>query len=284
MTSLPERRQGVQDLMGRGLSQRRACLLAGLNRSSWHYGAHPKNDEATRERLRALAQGHPRWGYRRAWAVLRREGEATNHKRVWRLWKQEGLCVKKRPKKRRAKTGQSVPCQATHPNHVWTCDFLYDSCLSGTKLKLLTVEDEFTRECLWIEVATSLPATKVMGVLSGLFTKHGVPRFLRSDKGPEFIAEARKDWLAGQGTGTLYIAPGSPWQNGLGESFKGKLRDQCLSAEVFVSVAEARVRVQAYRRHYNGERPHSSLGYQTPLEFKAGWFGSSEVKASKHKD
>ena len=168
-----------------------------------------------------------------------------------RLWKQEGLWVRPRRKKRQVRTGRSVPCRATHPNHVWTYDFLHDNCWSGTRLKLLRVEDEFTRECLSIEVATSLPASKVLGVLSGLFCAQGAPRLLRRVDGPVFIAVVLKDWLAKQGTGTLYIEPGSAWQNGQGESFNGKFRDECLNAEVFVSVAEARVRVEAYRRHYS---------------------------------
>lgn len=201
-----------------------------------------------------------------------REGVGVNPKRVGRLWKEQGRALRKRKKRRRIRTGQSVPCKAERPHHVWTCDFLRDSCLNGTALKMLSVEDEFTRECLCIEVATSLPSAKGVGVLSGLFSRQGAPRLLRSDNGPEFIAAVLTAWLAAQGTGTLYIEPGSPWQNGLSESFHGKFRDECLSAEVFVSVAEARVRVEAYRRHYNGERPHSSLGYLTPLEFKAGWF------------
>jgi putative transposase len=276
MTSVPEQRDSARDLMGCGVSQRRACFLAGLNRSSFHYAARARNDAAVVEQLRAIAARHPRYGYRRAWALLRREGNEANHKRVYRLWKGEGLSVKRRPKKRRVKTGQSVPCRATGPNHVWTYDFVHERCLSATKLKMLTVVDEFTRECLAIEVATTLPSEKVIGVLSRLFAQQGSPRFLRSDNGPEFIALALKAWLARRGTGTLSIDPGSPWQNGHGESFNGKFRDECLNAEAFVSVAEARVRTSAFGRLYNEERPHSSLGYQTPLEFKRSWYASQQ--------
>jgi putative transposase len=278
MTSREERRQGVKELIRLGVSQRRACFLAELARSSFHYTARLDPEEAALvERLHGIAARHPRYGYRRVWALLRREGVAVNPKRVWRLWKEQGLAVRKRPKKKRqVRTGQSVPCQAQHPNHVWTYDFIQDTCLNGTQLKMLTVEDEFTRECLRIEVASSLPSAKVIRVLSGLFALYGSPRFLRSDNGPEFIAQALKAWLHVQGTDTLYIDPGSPWQNGYAESFNGKFRDECLNSEVFVSVAEARVRVETFRRHYNEERPHSSLGYLTPSEFKERWRAARE--------
>jgi putative transposase len=260
----------------RGISQRRACTLLQLDRASARYRGHPhKEDAALLERLHQIAQKWPRFGYRRAWALLRRDGQKVNHKRVYRLWKQEGLWVKRRLRKRRKGTGQSVPCKAEYPNHVWTYDFVEDRTLSGTRLKMLTVTDEFTRESLSIEVGTALTWMQVIEVLSGLFTRYGAPQFLRSDNGPEFIANALKAWLASQGTGTLYIEPGSPWQNGFAESFHGKFRDECLNAEVFVSVAEARVRVEAWRRLYNEERPHSSLGYKTPSEFKQDWFAAN---------
>jgi putative transposase len=164
-----------------------------------------------------------------------------------------------------------VPCRATHPNQVWTYDFIHDACSSGRKLKLLTVVDEFTRECLAIAVDTSIRAGRVIEVLQPLLDRRGRPEFLRSDNGPEFVARKLKAWLAEAGTQTHYIDPGSPWQNGYGESFHSRLRDECLNAEVFAHRAEARVVIELWRREYNEERPHSSLAYRTPVEFRAAW-------------
>ena len=266
-----ERRGALAFLTGGGLSQRRSCGLVGLHRSTARYPARPRDDAGLLERLKRVREKWPRFGYRRAWAVLRREGEAINPKRVYRLWRSCGLAVSRRKKRVRRKPAESVPCRAAHPNHVWTYDFLEDATLSGSKLRLLTVVDEFTRECLKIEVGTSFPAERVLRTLEGVFQSYGTPRFLRSDNGPEFIALTLRGWLRVQGAGTLYIAPGSPWENGYVESFNGKFRDECLDRETFLSVAEARIGSERYRRHYNGERPHSSLGYKTPLEFKKEW-------------
>ena len=168
----------------------------------------------------------------------------------------------------------AVPPQATHPGHVWTYDFVHDACLNGTKLKLLPVVDEFTRECLAIEVATGLPTERVIRVLDRLFAVHGPPQFLRSDNGPEFVAQAIQGWLVLQQAATRYIEPGCPWQNGFGESFNGTLRDECSTMRAFASVAsvaEARIQIERFRRQYNEQRPHSRLGYRTPAEFKADW-------------
>ena len=266
-----ERRGALNFFTGGGLSQRRACGLVGLHRSTARYVAHPRDDGGLLGRLRGIKEKWPRFGYRRAWAVLRREGEAINLKQVYRLWRSEGLAVSRRKEKVRRKPADSVPCRAVHPNHVWTYDFLEDATSGGSKLRLLTVVDEFTRECLRIEVATSFPADRVLRTLEGIFRQYGTPQFLRSDNGPEFIALTLRGWLRVQGAGTLYITPGSPWENGFGESFNGKFRDECLDRETFLSVEEARVGSERYRQHYNGERPHSSLGYKTPLEFKKEW-------------
>jgi putative transposase len=154
---------------------------------------------------------------------------------------------------------------------VWTYDFVHDACLNGTPLKVLPVVDEFTRECPAIEVATSLPATRVITVLARLVATQGAPAYLRSDNGPEFVAQAVQGWLALQPAATLSIDPGCPWQNGFGESFNGTLRDECLNMQAFASVAEARIQLERFRRSYNEERPHSRLGYRTPAEFKADW-------------
>jgi putative transposase len=218
------------------------------------------------ERLQQIARAHPRYGYRRACAVVRRD-VVVNHKRVYRLWKQAGLGLKRRVRRRRRGTG-TLPLQARYPGHVWTYDFLHDACMNGRKLKLLTVVDEFTREALAIEVASALPSRVVKAVLNRLFHHHGAPQYLRSDNGPEFLAKLLRTWLTKQGTHTLYIEPGCPWQNGKGESVNGRLRDECLNTEVFLNLAEAKVRIEHWRHQYNTERPHSSLGYRTPYEFK----------------
>jgi transposase InsO family protein len=277
---IPARRSGVAFLRERGLSERRACELAGIHRSSARYVAHPPDDAAVVSRLREIHDRWPRFGYRRAWAVLRREGVAVNRKRIYRLWRREGLDVPRRTKRKRCRPGPTLPQQASSPDHVWTYDFVEDATTNGRKLRILTVVDEFTRECRAIAVNRRFPARQVIAVLRELFARHGRPAYLRSDNGPEFIAQALRRWLSLRGTETLYIAPGSPWQNGHGESFNGKLRDECLNREVFVSVAEAQVTVEAYRRHYNTERPHSSLDYRTPEAFRARWEASARTEAA----
>ena len=265
------RREAVQCLLTRGLSQRRACVLLQLHRSTLSYRERPDRHAEMAEQVYELARRHPRYGYRRVWALLRRRGQRVNQKYVHRLWKRAKLQVRKVARKRRPAHAASIPVQATHPGHVWTYDFLYDRCLNGTPLKVLTVIDEFTREGLAIEVATSLPSQRVLTILERLVATHSAPEFIRSDNGPEFIALVIRGWLAQHQTRTLYIDPGCPWQNGYGESFNGTVRDECLNMHVFHAVAEARVMLAAYLRHYNEERPHSSLGYCTPAEFKRDW-------------
>jgi putative transposase len=269
--SAPQRRQGVAVLKAEAVSERRSCALVGIGRSSYRYVPHPGDDAWLAERLREFSEQRKRYGYRRAWASLRREGHQINHKRVYRVWRTEGLSLKRRGRRKRGRPGGSVPCRAEYPNHVWTYDFIHDACLSGQKLKMLTVVDEFTRECLAIETDTSIRAPHVLQVLEGLFAEHGAPAFLRSDNGPEFIARKLREWLAQERAQALYIDPGSPWQNAYGESFHSRFRDECLNAELFANVQEAKVVIEQWRRDYNQERPHSSLGYVTPVEFKAAW-------------
>ncbi len=268
--TVAEQRKAVHFLVVHGVSQRRACALVQLHRSTFQYQARPNHNADLERQLQELAQRHPRYGYRRVWAVLRRH-QRVNKKRVHRLWTRAKLQVHKHPRKRRLPRPLGVPVQATHPGHVWTYDFIHDRCLNGTRLKVLTVMDEFTREGLAIEVATSMPAAKVIMVLERLFQTYGAPQCLRSDNGPEFIALVLRGWLARQQTTTLYIDPGCPWQNGYGESFNGTVRDECLNMHSCHAVAEARVILEAFRRQYNEERPHSSLGYRTPAEFKRDW-------------
>jgi len=198
-------------------------------------------------------------------------GKPINHKRVPRLWRKHGLQVPQRPKKRKIKTGRNVPRQAERPNHVWTYDFQEDALASGGKIRLLNILDEFTREWLSVTVGVSLTSRAVIAALVRLFTERGAPGFVRSDNGPEFIAAEVKAWLQESGSAPHYIDPGCPWQNGFVESFHGKLRDEFLSREVFVSVRETQVRAETHRSWYNEERPHSSLGYLAPAVFRQQW-------------
>jgi putative transposase len=259
-------------LKAKDISERRACELVGIARSSSRYRPHPRDDGELAERLKKIARKRKRYGYRFAWALLRRRGMKVNHKRVWRVWKALRLQVP-RPRRRRKRgpSGASVPCKALYPNHVWTYDFIHDWCEDGRRLKMLTVLDEFTRECLRIEVASSMRAGKVIEVLKLLFARRGRPQFLRSDNGPEFIAEKLKQWLQESGAHTMYIEPGKPWQNAFEESFHGSFRDECLNMESFSGLLQAAAIVERWRRHYNRQRPHSSLGYMTPAEFRKAW-------------
>ena len=229
----------------------------------------PARDNELELRLRSVAERHPRYGYRRAWAVLRRE-LLINLKRVRRLWHRMGLSLPKRRPRRRARSTTLRPVPASGANQVWAYDFVHDSCASGQKLKLLTVVDEWTRECLAVEVAARINSSKVIEVLSRLMSLHGPPLYIRSDNGPEFVASRVKEWLKKGGVQTAFIEPGKPWQNGANESFNGKLRDECLNLEWFRNRAEARGIIERWRRHYNEERPHSSLNYHTPAQVRAG--------------
>ena len=254
-----------------GVSQRRSCGLAQVSRSVRRYCSVRQPDTGLEERIRALAGQHPRYGYLRIWALLRRAGEGVNRKRVHRLWRKLKLQVPRRRKKKRYVSSGQVPLRAEHPNHVWTWDFVYDTTADGRTLRCLTISDEFTREGLAIRTRRRFPAARAIDVLEGLVAEHGAPLFLRSDNGPEFIAAKLKSWLAAHGIQTRYIEPGAPWQNGYGESFNGKFRDECLNMEVYYTEAEAQAVHEVYRRHFNTERPHSSLKYNTPAEFKAQW-------------
>jgi transposase InsO family protein len=222
------------------------------------------------KRMLELVRRHPRYGYRRMTAVLRNEGWAVNRKRVYRLWRKEGLKVpqKQRKKRRLGRSAQGiVRRRAEHPDHVWCYDFVHDQTADGRPLKFLAIEDEFTRECLAIDVARSLTSRDVIRTLERLFAARGAPRGLRSDNGPEFIAQAIRGRLALTGVETLYIEPGAPWQNGHAESFHGKLRDEFLNAELFTSVLEAKLLTESFRMEFNERRPHSALGYVAPAEF-----------------
>jgi len=254
-----------------GISERRACKALGQPRSSQRYVAlRPDKDRALTDRMVKLSGRHPRYGYRRIHDLLRREGWRVNRKRVQRLWREAGLRVPVRQRKRRrlgSSENGALRMSAEYKNHVWSYDFTMDATEDGRRLKMMPVVDEFTRECHMIEVERSITAEDVITTLDYLFRVHGEPEFIRSDNGPEFIATAVKEWLKAAGVGTLYIEPGSPWENAYVESFNGRLEDELLGREIFTSLVEARVLVEEWRVHYNHERPHSSLGYKTPAEY-----------------
>lgn len=268
------RREAVARAMASNpISERRACRVLGVPRSTHRYvGRAREREEALLLRIRTLARENPRYGYRRIRALLNREGWAVNLKRVHRLWRQEGLKVPPVQRKRR-RLGQSQNSsqrlRAERADHVWSYDFVHDQTSDGRGLKVLPVVDEFTRECLAIEVQRSLTAEDVITTLEYLFELRGEPEFIRSDNGPEFVAEAVQSWLARRGAKTLYIAPGSPWENAYSETFNSRLRDELLDRELFETLKEAQVVIEDHRLDYNHRRPHSSLGYRTPAEFAA---------------
>ena len=272
------------------MSERRACEAVGQPRGTQRYEpAEPDDEKALVKRMRELSARHPRYGYRRVWALLRQEKFAVNKKRVHRLWRREGLRVpRKQRKRRRLSPGHGEnSCtrrRAEHPDHVWSYDFVVDGTSDGRRLKLLPVVDEFTRECLAIEVERRFTAADVVATLKYLFELRGAPQFIRSDNGPEFVAEAVKAWLRESGCGTLYIEPGSPWENAYVESFNGKLEDELLDREEFATVKEAKVLVEDHRLDYNHRRPHSALGYTTPAAFAAAYREEQRRGKKKRKE
>ncbi len=265
---MSERRELVSELVARGCSERTACKAVGMSRSTYRYkGSGQEHSDELEHRIVEMSRKHKRYGYRRITAMLRRSGERVNHKRVWRVWKARGLSLpRRRLKKRQNGQKQQLPRSAEYRGHVWTYDFVYDRTQTDRVLKMLVVLDEFTRECHRIRVEYSLDSQAVVETLEELFEKHGEPKHLRSDNGGEFIAEKVKQWLRANGIQTVYIEPGHPWENPYCESFNGKLRDECLNEEVFYNARYAQVVVEQWRRQYNEERPHSSLGYRTPAE------------------
>ncbi len=256
-----------------GASERRACEVLGQPRATQRYQPQEREEERRLvARMHALVREHPRYGYRRMWALLRAEVWEVNRKRVYRLWRQEGLKVpQKQRKKRRLGTSENgcARKRAERPNQVWAWDFIHNRTADGKPLKWLSIVDEHTRECLALVVARSITVETALDVLAELFRTRGVPEHLRSDNGPEFIAKAMRQWLSRVGVSTLYIEPGAPWENGDAESFHSRLRDELLDREEFTSLAEARAMAARWREEYNHRRPHSSLGYQTPAAFAA---------------
>lgn len=242
--------------------------MLGQHRSTQRKQPCGRHDE---ERLTAdiiaLARDYGRYGYRRIAEMLRRAGWAVNDKRVERIWKREGLKIPaKQPKRKRLwlNDGSCIRLRAERPNHVWSYDFVHHRTHDGRAFRMLNIVDEFTRECLAIRVARKLKSADVIDVLSDLFLIRGVPAHIRSDNGPEFVADAVQKWIGLVGARTAYITPGSPWENGYVESFNARLRDELLNGEIFCSLREAQIIIEQWRRHYNQERPHSSLGYKPP--------------------
>ena len=250
------------------VSQRRACRVLHQARSTQRYRPIVRDDEPRlTQRIIQLASQYGRYGYRRITALLRREGWQVNHKRVERIWRQAGLKVpSKQPKRSRIwlNDGSCVRHRPAHKDHVWAYDFIHARTHDGRALRMLTIVDEYTRECLSIDVARRLNSEDVLERLAWLFAMRGVPDHLRSDNGSEFTAQAVRTWLEKVGVKTLYIEPGSPWENGYVESFHGKLRDELLDGEIFYTLLEAKVLVERWRREYNTVRPHSALGYRPP--------------------
>ncbi len=250
MVGAPARREAIAMLCAHHISERRSCQLVQLTRSSARYIVQPRVEVELADELRAIAAKHSRFGYRRAYVLLKRAGHAINHKRVARVWRISGLSLpRRRPRRRYKAEPVSRISQATRPNEVWTYDFVHDWCANGQRLKLLTVIDEFTRESLTIETRTSIKSRAVIEVLERLTNERGAPAYLRSDNGPEFIAARVRDWLAFKEIGTLYIKPGSPWQNARGESFNGRLRDECLNTEGVNNLSEAKVIIESWLQH-----------------------------------
>jgi putative transposase len=287
----PERRRRTVVEVRRRLgpqkvSERRACRVLGQSRNTQRYAKRRLADEAKLlAEMRDIARKRPRFGSPRVHDALRKRGWEVNHKRVERLWREEGMQVPKKQHRRRriALGGSENSCfrkRAEYPNHVWSYDLLEDRTEANRKLRLLAVIDEFTRESLAIEVDWSIKSTQVIDVLRYLFAVRGAPAHLRSDNGPEFVARCVTRWLHRAGVQTLFIAKGSPWENGYIESFNSRFRDELLDRELFLGLEDARWVVDRWRLDYNHHRPHSSLDYQTPAEFAARCLPSAPQTAS----
>ena len=275
MVTPERRRRAVVVLVERfGVSERRACRVTGQHRSTQRRPCRPEPvvDQKLRARLRDIARAHPRWGWKTAHAIVRREGFTVNRKKTQRLWREEGL---KRPqtcrKRRRLGPTLTERLRATKPNQVWAIDFQFDETADYRRLKLANIVDEFTKEALAIRVGRSCTADQLIDVIEVLMRERGAPQFLRMDNGPEMISWALRDWCRLSGTTSTYIEPGAPWENPFVESFNGRVRDELLNVEEFGDLPEAQVVVEAWRIEYNTYRPHSALGGLTPAEFAQSW-------------
>ena len=243
------------------------CVALGINRSVLRYERRNESEEVLRADLIRLASQYGRYGYRRIHALLQIEGWRVNHKKIERIWKEEGLKVPQRQSRKGRlylNDGSCIRLRPSWKNHVWSYDFVADRLFNGKKIRMLTLIDEYTRKCLALEVDYRLTSQDVLDILKEVFVREGLPDYIRSDNGSEFTATQVKEWLGSLGVKTAYIEPGSPWENGYNESFNGKLRDELLNGEVFYSLKEAQTLIEQWRQHYNHVRPHSSLGYRPP--------------------
>ena len=250
------------------VSARRVCGLMVLAESSFRYVSR-RDDEPLRERLREAARAKPRWGYRRLQIVLDQTGEHVNHKRIYRVYREAGLTIRRKARKRLRRDGSPRPA-LDGPNQEWALDFVHDAAESGRKFRALSVVDPYTRECLALEVDTSMGSRRVTRVLERIIAERGAPQAIRSDNGPEFTSRHFLAWCGERKIELVHIEPGKPVQNAHVESFHGKLRDECLNASWFQNLFDARRKIAAWRKEYNEERPHSSLGYRTPAAFARG--------------
>jgi putative transposase len=267
------------------ISQRRACRVLGQARSTQRQERGVSGEEERLvTRMIALATQYGRYGYRRITALLRAEGWRVNHKRVERIWRQEGLKVPQKQSKRGRlwlNEGSCIRLRPERKNHVWSYDLMAARTQDGRAFRILTILDEYTRECLNITVSRRITSQEVIYQLAELFIQRGIPEHIRSDNGPEFTARAIRQWLRDLGVKTLYIEPGSPWENGYIESFNGKLRDELLNVEIFTTLFEAQVLIENWRKDYNQIRPHSALGYRPPApEATMPGYGSTSLTLS----
>jgi transposase InsO family protein len=272
MVSLAEQRRGAEHLeAAHDVSERRACQVIEIARSSKRRPSGRIEEAKLVGRVHELTQQYPRFGYRKIFALMRTEGFALGRERLRLIRKREGLQVPRKPCKRRRRGNSTADVdRALYPNHVWSYDFVLDQTIDGRRLRFLTVIDEFTREAIWIECARYLNSHDVVRVLDQLVETRGYPAIIKSDNGAEFASKRIEEWIETRPTDTYFIEPGSPWQNGHNESFNGVLRDGCLNRWDFVSVREARSVVEAWRQEYNEERPHGALNQMTPAAYAAG--------------
>lgn len=275
------KRDAVAHLMSaHQLGITRACGLIGISRSLYRYQARRPDDAALRERLTTLAQQKRRYGYRRLHVLLCREGWRINRKRTYRVYRDAKLMVRRRRRKHVAAVERQPKCMATAPNHSWSMDFVSDGIINGRRLRCLNIVDDFTRECLAIEVDTSLTGRRVVNVLERLVQLRGLPKSVTVDNGPEFAGKVLDAWAYRQQLQLRFIEPGKPQQNAYVESFNGRFRDECLNEHWFVSVRHAREVINTWRQEYNDERPHSSLGYLTPNRFAQGFLTADSMSIS----
>lgn len=281
MVSVAAKKTVVRTLVEEGIAKvSEVCRAVSLPRSSFYAACQRSSESLELERKAVdLSRDHPRYGYRRITALLRREGHPVNEKRVQAVRRKHGLQVRKKQRRtRRVRENDSKRLSANHRNHVWSWDFVHDQTDWGTSFRMLSVLDEHTRECHSLRPRQSYRAEDVIEVLEELIDEYGAPRFIRSDNGPEFIAYRIQDWLKEQGIKSHYIKPGSPWEQCYIESFHDKLRDEFLNREIFHSLSEAKILLEGWRKEYNETRIHSSLGYQTPREFAT--FGKLPLRAT----